>query len=212
MNSFTKICLLFPLFFHFFMNVAAQERPELLFREDWKEIPAEIPISQKHVSNENLLLHLYGPGIDSLKKSHHDRPPDDPYYVWSGLCPANWALALAHKKYLINLTGLSKIRWRAKQFGFRQLHIIVRLADGTWLVSDLSDGSSTDWRLKEFNAGDIRWRKLDIETITEGPYVENPDLSNVDQIGFTDLMRGGKSNACSRLDWIEVYAFKKPRK
>jgi len=27
----------------------------------------------------------------------------------------------------------------------------------------------------------------------------------VDEIGFTDLMSGGKSAACSRVDWIEVY-------
>ena len=31
------------------------------------------------------------------------------------------------------------------------------------------------------------------------------DLSRVDEIGFTDLMTGGKSKACSRIDWIEVY-------
>ena len=30
-------------------------------------------------------------------------------------------------------------------------------------------------------------------------------LSNVEEIGFTDLMPGGKSSSCSRLDWIEVY-------
>jgi hypothetical protein len=32
-----------------------------------------------------------------------------------------------------------------------------------------------------------------------------PDLSNVEEIGFTDLMAGGQSKACSRLDWIEVH-------
>jgi len=193
-------------------NVSGQDRPDLLFREDWKEIPAEIPVNQNHVANTDLNLHLYGPGIDSLKKSHHDQPADDPYYIWSGLCIANWALALEHKKYLINLTGLSKIRWRTKQFGFRHLHIIIHLIDGQWLVSDIYDDTSSDWRIREFNIGDIRWRKLNIEAITEGPYVDNPDLSAIDQIGFTDLMTGGKSDACSRLDWIEVYAFRKAKK
>lgn len=212
MNRISKILVFILLVSAFAIDAMCQDRPELLFREDWKEIPAEIPVNQNHVANENLLLHLYGPGIDSLKKSHHDRPADDPYYIWSGLCTGTWALALEHKQYIINLTGLSKIRWRTKQFGFRHLHIIVRLTDGTWLVSDLSDDASSDWRIREFNMGDIRWRKLNIEAITEGPYIENPDLSAVDQIGFTDLMRGGKSDACSRLDWIEVYAFKKPRK
>lgn len=59
----------------------ADYRPGLFFREDWKEIPAEIPLSQKHVNNPDLTVQLYGPGQDSLKKSHHDRPADDPYYV-----------------------------------------------------------------------------------------------------------------------------------
>jgi len=42
--------------------------------------------------------------------------------------------------------------------------------------------------------------------VTEGNRADNPDLSKVDEIGFTDLMPGGASVACSRLDWIEVYA------
>jgi hypothetical protein len=38
----------------------------------------------------------------------------------------------------------------------------------------------------------------------EGGRADNPDLSRVVEVGFTDLMRGGQSQACSRLDWIEV--------
>ena len=190
-----------------FNQLMAQERPELLFREDWKTTPAEIPLSQKHVMNEDLVVHLYGPGRDSLKKSHHDKPLDDPYYVWSGLCLGNWAVALEHKSSYANLSGLSKIRWRAKQFGFRQLHIILKLASGEWLVSEQGDGASKDWRITEFNLSDLQWRKLDIKQVVEGAITENPDLSKVEQIGFTDLMRGGRSASCSRLDWLEVYAF-----
>jgi hypothetical protein len=29
----------------------------------------------------------------------------------------------------------------------------------------------------------------------------------VEEVGFTDLMPGGISAACSRLDWIEVYGY-----
>ena len=43
-------------------------RPELFFREDWKESPAEIPLSQKHVNNDELLVNLYGAGKDSLDR------------------------------------------------------------------------------------------------------------------------------------------------
>ena len=84
------------------------------------------------------------------------------------------------------------------------LRITLKLADGTWLVSDQFDGPSKDWRIKEFNIQDITWHKLDPERVAEVGVVKNPDLSNVEEIGFTDLMPGGLSRACSRLDWIEV--------
>jgi len=188
-------------------NVATQNnyRPSLFFREDWKEIPAAIPASQEHVLNSDLLLNLYGPGCDSIKKSHHDTPVDDPYYIWSGLCLGNWAVTLKHKTSFVDLSSFSKIVWRSKQIGFRELHIILKLADGTWLVSDQCDGASKDWRVREFNIADINWYRLDIKSVVEGLPVTGPDLSKVDEMGFSDLMRGGQSNACSRLDWIEVY-------
>ena len=180
------------------------ERPGLFFREDWKESPPATPITQEHVANPNLILKLYGPGKDGIKKSHHDTPKDDPFYVWSGTCPANWAVVLFHRSSLVDLTGLAKIRWRSKQAGFRQLRLIVKLADGTWLVSAQADEGSRDWREREFNVPDLQWRRLDIDKIVEGASVDKPDLSKVDEIGFTDLMAGGGSVACSRLDWIEV--------
>ncbi|MFW6289949.1 MAG: hypothetical protein ACOC0R_03185, partial [Mariniphaga sp.] len=62
-------------------SVNAQEsyRPELFFREDWKESPPEIPLSQAHVNNPELLVLTYGAGKDSLKKSNHEKPVDDPF-------------------------------------------------------------------------------------------------------------------------------------
>jgi hypothetical protein len=185
----------------------AAYRPGLFLREDWKEIPAEIPLHQGHVNNPDLIVGLYGPGKDSLKKSHHDTPDDDPYYVWSGLCLGNWAVTLRHSELLMNLTGHSKIRWRSKQSGFRKLHVILKLSDGSWLVSRQGDGHSGDWRAMEFNISDLNWYSFDIQSITEMKKVVNPDLSKVEEIGFTDLMPGGQSDACSRLDWIEVYAY-----
>ena len=185
----------------------ASYRPGLFFREDWKEIPAEIPLHQGHVNNPELIVGIYGPGKDSLKKSHHATPADDPYYIWSGLCLGNWAVSLRHSELHMNLTGPSKIRWRSKQSGFRKLHVILKLQDGSWLVSRQGDGPSGDWRIMEFIISDLHWYSFDIQTITEMKRVINPDLSKVEEIGFTDLMPGGKSDACSRLDWIEVYAY-----
>lgn len=185
----------------------AQERPNIFFREDFKEIPAEVPISQAHIVNSNLLISLYGTAANQIKKSHHDTPEDDPYYVWSGLCEGSWAVTLTHQSKYVDLTQYAKIRWRSKQSGLRQLHIIVKLVDDTWLISDQSDSYSADWRVKEFNIQDISWRSLDIESMTEKNFVEHPDLSMVKEIGWTDLMKGGGSEACSRIDWMEVAGF-----
>jgi hypothetical protein len=190
--------------------VSGQEsdyRPGLYFREDWKEIPAETPVNQNHVNNSDLILGLYGPGRDSIKKSHHDQPVDDPYYIWSGLCTGNWAVTLKHRNLQVDLTRYSRIIWRTKQAGLRELHIVLMLADRTWLVSKQSDPASADWRIREFNLMDLDWYRLDIETVTEQEPVAEPDLSRVEEVGFTDLMPGGISAACSRLDWIEVYGY-----
>jgi hypothetical protein len=166
----------------------AQDRPELFLREDWKETPAATPVTQQHVANPELTLSLHGPGKDGIKKSHHDRPADDPYYIWMGTCAANCAISLRRGDLLVDLTGLAKIRWRSKQSGYRQLRIVLKQAGGGWLVSDTAD-----------------WRRLNIQTVIEGAWEEKPDLARIEEIGWTDLMTGGSSPASSRVDWIEVY-------
>jgi hypothetical protein len=202
-TKFYKFCLI-----SFILPVTycvAQYRPPLFLREDWKEIPAATPVTSAHVVNNDLLLGLYGPGCDSIRKSHHDKPADDPYYIWSGLCRGNWVVTLKSKKLYVDLSSYGKIMWRSKQSGMRCLHPVLKLADGTWLVGSQGDCLSKDWRITEFNIEDINWYSLDIKAIIEVRPVSNPDLSRVDEIGFTDLMTGGASDACSRLDWIEVY-------
>lgn len=199
-NFFLLFCLL--------TNTAiAQQRPGLFFREDFKETPAATPATQKDIANPDLALTMYGPGKDSIKKSHHDKPADDPYYLWSGLCQGNWAVTLKHNSKYVDLSRLGKIKWRSKQAGYRQLHLVLKLADGTWVVSNALDPASTDWRVLEFNLSDMTWMSLDIKTVAEIKPVENPDLSKVAEIGWTDLMNGNRSLACSRLDWIEVSGF-----
>ena len=187
-------------------------RPPLFFREDFKETAAATPITQDHLTNSNLMLALYGPGKSGMKKSHHDTPADDPFYIWDGTCEGNCAATLRDKNSYANLTGLAKIRWRTKQSGFRRLHVIVKLEGGAWLVSELAEGVSSDWRESEISIQDLTWRKLDIRTMVEAAPVERPDLSHVDEIGWSTLMTGGGTPASSRVDWIEVYGRAIPRK
>ena len=96
------------------------------------------------------------------------------------------------------------------------LRPILKLADGTWLIGDKTAGLSFDWVESEFNLVDVRWRTLDIKEIVEGreaKWVENPNLSRVEEIGFTDLMRGAGhgSGGGSRIDWIQVSGKPAPR-
>lgn len=182
-----------------------QTRPELAFREDWKETPAALPVTQEHVAHPDLILRLHGPGGDRVKKSHHDQPADDPYYIWSGETRAPWALSLRHRHGPIDLSGQARVRWRAKQSGFHALRLIIQLAEGQWLVADRADEASADWRERDFVVADLRWRALDISRVVEGRWVERPDLTAVQEIGVTDLRGGGGTLASSRLDWIEVY-------
>jgi len=205
LRKLLHICLISVFFHSFFTNCDAQYRPSLFFREDWREIAAATPVTQTHVANKELILGLYGPGCDSIRKSHHDTPADDPYYVWSGLCKGNWIVTLKNNTSYVDLSGYAKIIWRSKQSGLRCLHLVLKLADGTWLVSSQCDDLSRDWRIHEINIMDISWYVLDIRSVIETRPAGNVNLSRVDEIGFTDLMTGGGSDACSRVDWIEVY-------
>lgn len=189
----------------FFNGLNAQSISNLFFKEDWKETEAALPVTQEHVANADLELSLHGEGKDGVKKSNHPHIPNDPFYVWSGECRGNWAVSLKHTSQNVDLSGPAEIHWRSKQSGFRQLRIILKLSEGIWLVSDDCEDESEDWRSKKFRIAEIHWRELNIDRVIEGNWVDEPDLSNVEEIGFTDLMVGGQSKASSRLDWIAVY-------
>jgi hypothetical protein len=204
-KRFLGVLLLPSSFFLAAVDVAAQTRPGLAFREDWKQSAAATPVTQDHVVNPDLILSLHGPGAQLVKKSHHDQPADDPYYIWSGDTTAPWAVSLRHRRGVVDLSSPAHVRWRAKQSGFHELRLIAQIDDTQWLIADQADGASSDWRERDFVIADLTWRTLDITRIAEGRTVERPDLSKVRAIGVTDLRAGGGTPASSRLDWIEVF-------
>ena len=203
------------------MRASPTSLRELVFREDWKAIPAARPITQEHVDHPDLVLALHGPGAAQLKKSHHDDLEGDPYYVWSGRCAGAWALSLRHRNVRVDLSqGL--IRWRARQSGSRKLRVILKPAERPWLVSDCYDDASAVWRDFEIKVANASWHGFDIESCTvggrlgatgsvsaaecaESKTVTRIGLDQIDAVGVTDCMPGGGSGNCSRLDWIEVW-------
>ena len=169
---------------------------------------------QGDVANPNLEVHLFGDKVGP-------RLADQTYnnnitYVMTLLCTSNCAITLRDKKNDVDLTGVATIRWRTRVSGFHFLHPIIKLADGTWLIGDKGASFSTNWVESEIQLEDVRWRNLDIENVVEGreaKWIDHPDLSHVEEIGFTDLMRGAGhgSGGGSRVDWIEVYGKPVPR-
>ncbi len=116
----------------------APDGAQLLFREDWKTTLAELPITQTHVATRGLVLGLHGPGSRWIKKSHHDQPADDPYYLWSGQCQMRWAFSLRPAAYFVDLSAKdARLRLRTKQSGDRELYVLIKLPGERWYIGDV---------------------------------------------------------------------------
>jgi len=198
------------------------QSPPLFFREDWTlasglpnsntPVEPEHTLVQRDEANPNLEVHVYGDktGPVAVKQLNNN----DITYVMTLLCTSNCASALRDKNNDVDLTGLATIRWRTTIGGFHELHPIVKLADGRWLVGDKGDGTVADWRVSEINYSELRWLVLDIDkVVTRGRWLDKVDLTKVDEVGFTDLMPGSGhgDGGYSDLGLFEVYGKPVPR-
>lgn len=192
-------------------------RPPLFFKEEWKQTEkgGEHPIVfDSTLSNPSLELKVYGPSSKELLLTGDAGNELNPIHVWTGMCTTPCAVAFRHKAAYADLTGLARLRWNTKVSGFHKIRPIVKLADGTWLVGDHTDGTVRDWLFTEFSFGDVRWMKLDINrAVTTGTLLDNVDLSKVDEIGFVDLMPGSGHGQGGWVDvaQVEVYGASVPR-
>ena len=71
------------------------------------------------------------------------------------------AATLRDKNNYVDLTGLAKVRWVTRASGFHAVRPVVKLADGTMLVGDHVDASTTTFLESEFAFTGLRWIKLD---------------------------------------------------
>jgi hypothetical protein len=200
--------------------------PPLLFREVWQQPPHTGPLNDENrritpqaVTNGDLELRLYGTDARNIQVTEHNGIPD----LWTGFTTSPVALTLRHKNAYVDLTGLTRMRWRTRTENLHVLHPVVKLADGTLLVGSQtfsspqrpmmgSNAFSGNFVVSEVTFDDQRWFQLDPVKVVTMKEVGNPDLSRVDEIGFVDLMPGGGHGfaGCSNVSWIEVYAT--PRK
>jgi hypothetical protein len=198
------------------------ETPPLLYREVWQQPPHTGPLTDENrritpaaLTSPNLELKLYGPDAANIQVTSHNGVPD----LWMGFTTSPVALTLKHKDAYLDLTGLARVRWRTRTENLHVLHPVVKLADGTLLVSSQrfespqrrmtgSEGYTGSFVVSEVTFGEHRWFELDPDKVVVKLEVPNPDLSHVDELGFVDLMPGGGHGAagCSNVSWIEVYA------
>ena len=111
--------------------------PSLLFREIWQQPPHTGPltdenrrVTQQAVTNPDLELRLYGTDARNIQVTEHNGIPD----LWTGFTTSPVALTLRHKNAYLDLTGLTRMRWRTRTENLHVLHPVVKLADGTLLV------------------------------------------------------------------------------
>ena len=191
--------------------------PPLFFSEEWKrpaDARGQVPVTLENVSNGNLELKVYGRDAKNLNISGEAGNATGPINLWTGLCTEPVAATLRDKKNYVDLTGLAKVRWITRASGFHVVRPVVKLADGTFLVGDHTEASTTTFLESEFSFTGMRWIKLDSErVVTTGVYgpvgeasswIEHPDLSKVDEVGFADLMPGTGHGSGG---WINVAKF-----
>jgi hypothetical protein len=184
----------------------------LFFREEWKQTPAggEHPVDiASAVANSNLELKLLGPTGKEMLMTGAATDENNPTHLWTGMCTTPCGFTLRDKSNFADLTGLAQVKMVTKMSGLHQVHLIVKLADGTMLVGDRGEGSTADWLENNIAVSELRWLKVDPERlVTTGNWVASPNLSKVDEIGFVDLMpsSGHGAGGWSDVGKVEVYA------
>lgn len=204
---------------------AAVTNPNLelrLYDPNSKNVPAYL----KQPPTGSIPRDWTGPSCVQLAGYNQNPPPDkvaagsrtDPPNLWTGVCQTPVAATLRDKNNFVDLTGLARIRWVTRVSGFHVVRPVVKLADGTWLVGNYGEGApssnSTLFLESEFAVANIRWLPLDItRVVTRGQsFVEKPDLSRVDEIGFADLLPGSGHGWGGFVNVARIEVYGKPVK
>jgi hypothetical protein len=205
---------------------AAVANPDLelrLYDPNAKSIPGYL----KQPPTGSIARDWDGPSCIQLAGYNQNPPPQkvaagsptDPPNLWTGVCQTAVAATLRHKRNFVDLSGLARIRWVTRTSGFHVVRPVVKLADGTWLVGDYGEGAhssnSTLFLDSELAIANLRWLPLDIvRVVTRGQnWVEKPDLTKVDEVGFADLLPGSGHGwgGFVNVGRIEVYGRSVPR-
>ena len=162
--------------------------PELLFSMTMQN-ETRLPLGQDSITTPNMDIHLYGDGKNIIvavgKGANFPR-------TFFGLCEKPCGFTLHDRNNYFDLRGRANIRFTTIVSGFHRVRPLIKLADGTLLIGDQAEGSTADYHPYEISFSDCRWLKLDpVRGVTLGAtWVETPDLSKVDEVGYFDILPG----------------------
>jgi hypothetical protein len=195
----------------------------LLFRETWATTMTQ-PMVQASISNKALTLHIYGDANEIRKATH---AADDEHYTYTGETTTNWALTLSDPRHYWDLTGDGRFRMQTRNSGLRTTHVVIKTADGKYFASEEGNPESSAWIARDYIFRDLTWRAL---LMTDTPSNASnrrqpnpkrvpiipmqratPDLTKVEEVGFSDLMEGGWIPSTSRIRSWEVWGKAIPR-
>jgi len=204
-----------------FAQGTPQTRPPLFLSESWKGLSTPPddhgawPASQQGVANPNLQLTLHGTSGKEIQLVAVRGSADVyPVNLWTGTTTSPSAATLRDRNNFVDLTNpLAKIRWVVRTSGFHQVRPVIKLADGTWLVGDRPTGPSADFNETDISIADLKWMKLDIaRVVAVGNWIDTPDLSKVDEIGFADLLPGSGHGWGGFVNVARIEVFGRPVK
>jgi hypothetical protein len=163
-------------------------RPQLLFNMTL-ENETRLPLSQDTVTTPDVDLQLYGDGKDIIVAV--GKGPYAPH-TFNGLCDRPCGMTLRDRNNYFDLRGNANMKLTTLVSGFHRVRPLIKLADGTVLIGDQAEGSTADWHPYEISFRDVRWLALDPKLgVTLGEtWVQNPDLSKVDEVGYFDVIPG----------------------
>jgi hypothetical protein len=146
------------------------------------------PLTQRSVTTPNIDLQLYGDGANIIVATGSG--PNLPR-TFFGLCKGPCGFTLRDRSHHFDLRGRAKMVFTTIVSGFHRVRPIVKLADGTLLIGDQAEGSAADYHQYTISFSECRWLRLDpVRGVTLGSWVQNPDLSRVEEVGYFDVLPG----------------------
>jgi hypothetical protein len=188
--------------------------PALLFTMTLQN-GARQALTQASVTTPNVDLQLYGDGANIIVATGNG--PHLPR-AFFGLCQGPCGFTLRDRSNYFDLRGRANVTFTTIVSGFHRVRPIVKTADGALLICDQAEGSVADYHQYTISFSECRWLRLDpVRGVTLGTWVQNPDLSRVEEVGYFDVIPGSGAHTAGLAvekqppppvgGWIAVSAF-----